>query len=261
MTRGDAATAAVAALDAGIHLEYAGYRARIGICEDIRAAALTLRALAFRDGTPDHDDFDPVSLHGLVSDGAGVAKVAFRMRVLPTAAALRDSYTGQVYDLSPLAARAGPYLELGRICQGTGTPDIMALRLAWAAIGVSVDRTGASMLIGCSSFPGADPDRHHDALAALRAGHLGPDALRPGQKAPTAIALPEPCGEARTAPLPHLLRSYLNMGGWVGDHAVRDTMLDTLHVFTGLCVGDIPERRKARLRALAQAGQSAPHPS
>jgi hypothetical protein len=32
---------------------------------------------------------------------------------------------------------------------------------------------------------------------------------------------------------------------------VCDPVLDTVHVFTGLCVADIPDRRKKRLRALA----------
>ena len=50
--------------------------------------------------------------------------------------------------------------------------------------------------------------------------------------------------------MPPLLRSYLRMGGWVGDHAVVDGDLDTLHVFTGLEVGAIPAARVRRLRSL-----------
>ena len=51
--------------------------------------------------------------------------------------------------------------------------------------------------------------------------------------------------------MPPLLRTYLGMGGWVSDHAVIDRDLDTLHVFTGVEVGAIPDRRKRALRALA----------
>ena len=53
--------------------------------------------------------------------------------------------------------------------------------------------------------------------------------------------------------MPPLLRSYLLMGGWVSDHAVRDRDLGTLHVFTGLEVGRVPVRRKRVLRGLAGA--------
>ena len=40
------------------------------------------------------------------------------------------------------------------------------------------------------------------------------------------------------------------MGGWVSDHAVVDRQMGTLHVFTGLEIGAIPESRKRLLRAL-----------
>ena len=46
--------------------------------------------------------------------------------------------------------------------------------------------------------------------------------------------------------MPPLLRSYLMMGGWVSDHAVVDKDLNTLHVFTGLELSQVPKGR-ARL--------------
>lgn len=49
--------------------------------------------------------------------------------------------------------------------------------------------------------------------------------------------------------MPSLLRSYLAMGGWVGDHAVIDREMNTLHVFTGLEVAAIPAGRARVLRA------------
>ena len=50
--------------------------------------------------------------------------------------------------------------------------------------------------------------------------------------------------------MPPLLRTYLLMGGRVSDHAVVDREMETLHVFTGLEIGAIPEARKRLLRAL-----------
>jgi hypothetical protein len=52
------------------------------------------------------------------------------------------------------------------------------------------------------------------------------------------------------------LRSYLGLGGWVGDHAVIDRDLDTLHVFTCVEVDRIPPARAASLRALSGHGLS-----
>jgi L-ornithine Nalpha-acyltransferase len=51
--------------------------------------------------------------------------------------------------------------------------------------------------------------------------------------------------------MPPLLRTYLAMGGWVGDHAVVDRELGTLHVFTALEIRAIPEARARLLRGLA----------
>ena len=51
--------------------------------------------------------------------------------------------------------------------------------------------------------------------------------------------------------LPPLLRTYLMMGGWVSDHAVVDRDLGTLHVFTGLEIGAVPDGRARLLRAVA----------
>ena len=49
--------------------------------------------------------------------------------------------------------------------------------------------------------------------------------------------------------MPPLLRTYLTMGGWVSDHAVVDTHMNTLHVFTGLEIAAIPPARARLLRA------------
>lgn len=249
-----AAAHTAAAPGPAVSLSLGGYSACIGDAADLREDALGLRARAFRSGGPDEDRFDSICLHGIVRNARGETQLALRTRLFPDAAGLGDSYTAQFYDLAPLARHAGPYLELGRVCQGPGPSDLMALRLVWAALGALVDAAGVRMLIGCSSFAGTDPAQHHEALATLRAHHLGPASLRPLRRDATAIDLPE--GAPSHASLPHLLRSYLNMGGWVGDHAVPDPQLGTVHVFTGLCVADIPPRRARHLRALARAAQT-----
>jgi putative hemolysin len=248
---GAAAAPRVAATQAPVALKLGAYRATISTSPDIRHAALDLRAQAFRNGADDTDRFDVDSLHGLVEDALGKARVAFRVRLLPKATDLAQSYTGLFYDLSPFSTQSGPFLELGRVCQSDGQTDVMALRLAWAALGVLVDQNDVRMMVGCSSFAGADPEKHRAALAYLRAHHLGPRDLRPRRLSRNAVDLPD--GQDNPYHLPHLLRSYLGLGGWVGDHAVRDAELDTLHVFTALDIDTIPAPRKTRLRALAQA--------
>ncbi len=119
-----------------------------------------------------------------------------------------------------------------------------------------VDEGGAGLIVGCTSFRGADWTRHRAALALLAAGHIGPVEHLPGRKAPEVVDYPALVGpvtdrRAALAGLPPLLRTYLGMGGWVSDHAVVDRELDTLHVFTCVEVDRIPAARVASLRAVA----------
>ncbi|SDY54008.1 GNAT family N-acetyltransferase [Citreimonas salinaria] len=246
-------------LDRGLVL--GRYRVRAGQGVDDLAAARALRAIAFaRAAGHDDDPHDARCTHVLVEDIDREETVAcFRMADLD-ADAIETSYAAGFYDLSQLAARGGRLLELGRFClrPGRGDPDI--LRLAWGALAMHVDAAGTGLMFGCASFAGADPARHRPALALLARQHLGPPALRPGPRAPDRVTLdaeaapPAAPGRPSTEGLramPPLLRTYLAMGGWVGDHAVIDHDMDTLHVFTAVEVAAIPPARARSIRAVA----------
>ena len=239
------------------------WRARLARTPEDRAAALALRQQVFRagdgGGAPDADRFDPLCDHVLIEDQAGAGlRGCFRLLPLPRGgAALSQSYSAQFYDLSRLAGFAAPMAEVGRFClhpAAAGDPDV--LRLAWGAVARLVDGHGTRLLFGCSSFQGTDPAPHAETLALLAARHLAPAEWRPGPRAPEVIRF----ADAPTAPpdlrraqagLPPLLRFYLAMGGWVSDHAVIDRDLNTLHVFTALDIGRVPEARARALRAVA----------
>ena len=128
-------------------------------------------------------------------------------------------------------------------------------RLAWAALTDYVDREDVGLLFGCSSFAGVEAGAYLDAFADLRARHLAPDKWQPGVRASEVFRFGAdvtrvPDRKRAAAQMPPLLRTYLLMGGWVSDHAVVDREMNTLHVFTGVEVGAIPESRKRLLRAL-----------
>lgn len=225
-----------------------------------RAAAQELRARVFRcGGAADECPHDPAFLHGIVrAPDAPLPRLAFRIRRLDGVRDLCDSYTGGFYDLAPLARLDDPVAELGRFCRDATRPDPDALRLAWAMIAAFVERAGAGMLIGCSSFAGTDVARHAQALSLLRR-HLGPAHLRPRAcRGVRHLPLPPERRDARPAMLPPLLRSYLGLGGWVGEQVVIDRALGTLHVFTGLAIASIPAARAARLRHLAASSLVSP---
>lgn len=226
-----------------------------------RAQALRFRSFLQRRGLAqgnglDADEFDGLCGHVLLEErDSGRLVGCYRLLPIAAGASLRHSYAGQAYDLSALDAFDGAKLELGRFCLDPDCHDPDILRLAWAAMTRIVDAGGVKLLFGCSSFDGADPNRHQVALALLR-NHLSPAQWAPRPQAAEihryseATASPTLQREAIMG-LPALLRTYLAMGGWVSDHAVIDRNLDTLHVFTAVEIDRIPPARARALRAVA----------
>lgn len=211
----------------------------------------------------DRDDHDPLCRHMMIEDrSSGCLVGGFRFLHLPSGAEIGRSYSARFYGLDGLRSFAGPMIEVGRFCVHPAWPDPDILRLAWAALAVEVDRTGAELLFGCSSFRGTDAALHEDAFALLRDGHLAPHPWMPRVTAPEIVRFPPPGRAAdpvrARAAMPPLLRSYLTMGGWVSDHAVVDRALGTMHVFTGLEVRSIPPARARALRLMAGRAAGAP---
>ncbi|MEM9249400.1 MAG: GNAT family N-acyltransferase [Pseudomonadota bacterium] len=232
------------------------YRARrADSAADLRAA-LDLRARCFRDGAADEDVFDARFQHVLIEDGSsGRLLGTYRALLLANGSELGRSYAAQFYGLGALSRYRAPMLEVGRFCLAPERRDADLVRIAWGALTRQVDALEVGMLFGCSSFAGTDPAVHRDTFALLHARHRAPRAWRPAVKAPDVVQLDGAtvATDARrvAAQLPPLLRSYLAMGGWVSDHAVRDHDLGTLHVFTGLEIASIPPARARALRLVA----------
>lgn len=207
----------------------------------------------------DRDCFDDRCLHVLVEDRRdGQLVCCFRLMPLERARDIGRSYSAQFYDLEGLGDFPSPMIEVGRFCMAAECHDPDVLRLAWGVLSRVVDAKGAGLLFGCTSFHGTDWHEYADAFALLAGTHIAPKRWLPKIKAPRVFRFKrvldgEP-GDTRRALLkmPPLLRSYLTMGGWVSDHAVVDTDLDTLHVFTGLEVSRIPAARAHILRMAAQ---------
>lgn len=243
-------------------LEKGLYRARLAQdAEDIDAAQ-RLRWQAFHgddagEDARDADAQDALCRHILIENrGTGALVGCFRLLDIADGTQIPRSYSARFYDLSALAAYPGPMAELGRFCVASGREDPDIVRLAWASLTRLVDERGVEMLFGCTSFKGTDPSAFADAFGLLQSRHLGPDRWRPAPRAGEVVHFrqiaptrPDPQKGARA--MPALLRAYLAMGGWVGDHAVIDRDLGTIHVFTGLETSAIPEGRMRLLRAVA----------
>ncbi|WP_420863341.1 GNAT family N-acetyltransferase [Algirhabdus cladophorae] len=235
-----------------------GFAARLTTAPvDIRAAQ-RLRHQAFRGGEGlDCDPYDEACVHLLVEDRAdGRLLACARVKVIETQTDLQACYSAQRYNLANLADFGAPLLELGRFCALPHPKSTDILRTAWGHLTQTVDAKGIGLIFGCASFVGNNPELHAPVLQYLRSHSQGPAQLRILPKSTHATPLPLGPDAPREAlgAMPPLLRSYLAMGGWVSDHAVRDYDLDTLHVFTALEVAKIPAARARALRAIAAAG-------
>lgn len=237
--------------------EKGGYGVRLAATQaDIKAAqALRHRAFFGVDGY-DCDDFDTLCDHVLIEDMRGQLLGCFRMLAFRDGRTISESYAAQFYGLDRLSGFSSKMLEVGRFCLEPEMADSDVLRVAWAALTRYVDETNVKMLFGCASFAGVSAAPYLDSFAVLQARHLAPECWRPRPRADEIFEFTKKIKAGADlkrgmAQMPPLLRSYLTMGGWVSDHAVVDSDMGTLHVFTGLEVEAIPEARKRLLRATA----------
>jgi putative hemolysin len=223
---------------------------------DITRVMAFRRAAFPRKSGGEGDAQDDLSAHVMVEGADGRMLAYFRVMLFGWGAGLEQGYAARFYDVTPLAGYALPIAEMGRFCLASGGVHPDVLRLAWGAMTRLVEGGKAGLLVGCTSFRGAEWTAHRAGLALLAASYLGPEEHRPGRKAAEVVDFPALAGpvidrRASLAALPPLLRTYLGMGGWVSDHAVVDRELDTLHVFTCVEVDRISPARAASLRAVA----------
>ena len=241
-------------------LKKAKYAARLAEnLQDVQSAQ-KLRCLAFNmrsENGLDQDRFDDICAHMLIEEVAtGALVCCFRLLHLNGGSDIEKSYSAQFYELSALQSFDGKLVEMGRFCIHPQNQDPDILRVAWGALTQFVDAQKVDFLFGCTSFRGTDTKAYLDAFAMLRDKHLAPKRWLPRVKAPDVFKFAarlrrQPDVRLAMRHMPPLLRSYLLMGGWVSDHAVVDKHMNTLHVFTGVEVGQIPPARKRLLRALS----------
>ncbi len=239
------------------------YRVRLADTrEDVRAAQ-RLRYHSFirdtgaapRSDGLDSDAYDADCAHILIElEKTGELVCCFRMMMLAGGHEVARSYSAQYYDLAALSAFPARMVEMGRFCVHPDHRSPHVLRVAWQAMTRYVDAHRIELLFGCSSFEGSDAEAHADALALLRARHLAPRRWLPRPKAPkifrfASVLGRQPDPKRGMMRMPPLLRGYLSLGGWVSDHAVIDEDMNTLHVFTGVEMKQVPTRMAKLLRS------------
>lgn len=88
-------------------------------------------------------------------------------------------------------------------------------------------------LFGVASFPGTDLDAHRNALSHLHHAHLAPPEIRVTSRTPDAVTLLPPDQVDRKAAMrntPALIKSYLKLGGVIGQGVFVDHAFNTVDV-------------------------------
>jgi len=237
-------------------VDVSGGNLRIRLAEDVAEirAAQALRYRVFFESmaakpTPemaaaerDFDSFDDFCDHLLVFDeerGKGPDAVVGTYRVMRREGAARRGqfYTSDEYQIDRLDAYPGEILELGRSCVDPTYRSGATMQLLWRGIAEYVFYHDISIMFGCASLPGTDPQQLCMPLAYLHHHHLAPPPLRtravPERYVSMDLLPPDQVkvSEGRRA-LPPLIKGYLRLGGFVGDGAVVDPEFGT----TDVCV-------------------------
>jgi putative hemolysin len=198
----------------------------------------------------DFDAYDEHCDHLLVMDHLrpGDNKVVGTYRLIRREAAKRCGtfYSAAEYDIHRLLNYPGEILELGRSCIDAEYRTGNVMQILWRGLAAYIFRYDITLMFGCASLPGTDPDVHAQALSYLYYHHLAPPALR-------AKALPEFYIDMKRLPreafdpntafnnmkmdprsggnsLPPLIKGYLRVGGYVGDGAYIDRQFNTTDV-------------------------------
>jgi putative hemolysin len=228
------------------------YRTKLAQSDDDFRAAQRVRYDVFVDELAgggdliDHenrlerDAYDPFFDHLLLIDDArddllgGVIGV---YRLLPDhkEPALGRYYSQEEYDLTVLRQSGRKLLELGRSCLRAEYRGGMAMLVLWQGLAEYVAEHNIDLLFGVASFHGTDVGALAPALSLLHHNYRAPDDLCPiaiGAGAINMNVIPYSQVDRKAAMIqvPALIKSYLRLGGLVGQGAFVDYAFNTTDV-------------------------------
>ena len=202
----------------------------------------------------ERDRFDAFADHLLLIDPTRPARDevvgTYRLMTEKHAEAAGSFYSAGEYDLSKLLSNGGRVLELGRTCLDPVYRGGAALVHLWQGIGRYVDEHQIDTLFGAASFPGTNPEAVAQALSLLHHLHRARPDIRAAALGPDAIALDLMGADGvdrRKAmiQMPPLIKSYLRVGGAIGDGAFIDHTFNTIDVCMILETAKLSARQRA----------------
>lgn len=213
----------------------------------------------------ERDRFDAHFDHLILIDNAADAAdprayVAGVYRVMTGQAAAKGPghYSAPEFDLSPLLASGRRLLELGRSCIAKDYRGGVALQALWQGLAGYVLEKEIEVLFGVASFKGTAPQDFGQALSLLHHQHLAAPPLRvraldPGRTRMDLFKVQDVDRTAAGKQLPNLIKSYLRLGGVVGQDAFIDHDFNTIDVCLILDTARMADRYRTQLTAAAKA--------
>lgn len=251
-----------------MEIDDAHFRLRLAVRKEDRLAAERLRYRVFveelggdgplvdHQGRFERDEFDPVYDHLVLIDRRRDAGAldhvvgVYRLMTGDNAEKYGRFYSEGEYDLTVLKSSGRRLLELGRSCVHPEYRSGLALRQLWSGLADYVLEREIEVLFGVASLHGTDVDALAPALSLLYHRHLAPPELRVRavEAAYQPMDLIPEDGIDRVAAMrevPPLIKSYLRLGGFVGDGAFVDHAFNT----TDVCLVMDTARMSADARA------------
>lgn len=188
----------------------------------------------------ERDHFDPCFDHLILIDERitdPMEQVVGVYRLLRSSVAEQGVgyYGAAEFDLTKIRESGRSAVELGRSCIAPEHRGGLALHLLWSGLAQYVMAHDIQILFGTASFHGCNPEPVKQALSHLYHSHLAPPDLRvkvwPANGLDMNI-LPASQQDKLQAmrQIPPLIKSYLRLGGFVGDGAYIDHSFNTIDV-------------------------------
>src|ERR1019366_594580 len=178
----------------------------------------------------DRDEFDPYCDHLIVRDRRS-SEVIGTYRILSAEDARRAGgfYSEREFDLENLSYLRPHITEIGRACVHPAYRRGAVIVTLWSALARHLVSRQCRYVIGCGSIPLLDRGQGATSVSAqLRARHLSPAHWRVFPYRAFPIKLGQ---SSESAPIPPLIRGYLQLGAYVCGEPAWDEDFQTADVF------------------------------
>ena len=146
-------------------------------------------------------------------------------------------YNFTEFDLKNLLQKPGELLELSRACVEKDYRILPIVHLLWRGLSYYIGLYNVSILFGCASFCGIDPQEFAHSLAYLYHKHRAPDPYKvwalPSHSTPMNLISPQDINEEKAMKnIPSLLKGYIRLGAYVSE----DAFIDHEFLTTDVCI-------------------------